>query len=116
MFPLQYVGMALATSIASWLNVILMARTLKARGWLMIEDQLFAQIAKMLLSCALMALVLWIVSPYLMPYMARNADSFGRFAALIILACVGGAVYLLLSFAMNILQSRTAVIKRFRKL
>jgi len=114
MFPLQYVGMALATSIASWLNVILMARTLKARGWLMIEEQLFTQIGKMLLSCALMALVLWIVSPYLMPYMVRNAVSWGRFAALIILACAGGAVYMLLSFAFNILNSRSFVKERLK--
>ncbi len=115
MFPLEYVGMALATSIASWLNVMLMARTLKARGWLVIEKQLFTQIAKMLFSCALMALALWLITPHLMPYMERNAATFGRFAALIALACAGGAVYLLLSFIMNILNSRTVVMQRIKR-
>jgi putative peptidoglycan lipid II flippase len=116
MFPLQYVGMALATSIASWVNVILMARTLKVRGWMVIEKTLLNHIAKMLVSCLAMTLVLWLLTPLLMPYMERNAVTIGRFAALIVLACMGGAVYMLLSFAMNILQSRTTIMKRLRKL
>lgn len=115
MFPLQYVGMALATSIASWLNVILMARTLKKRGWLAIEKKLFVQMGKMLVASGVMALVLWYVMPFLMPYMERNAASWGRFAALIILACMGGFAYMLLSLAFNILDSRGLVTQRIKR-
>lgn len=114
MIPLQYVGMALATSIASWLNVILMARTLKMRGWLVIERRLLVQVARMLLASLAMAAVLYFVTPLLAPYMERHALSLGRFIALIVLACAGGGVYLTVSFALNILHSRTIVMERIK--
>lgn len=115
MIPLQYVGMALATSLASWLNVTLMARTLLARGWLMIERRLLVQVAKILTASIVMAVLLWLVTPYLAPYMQRNAISLGRFVALIMLATAGGAVYLAASFAFNTLHSRTIVMERIKK-
>ncbi len=114
MIPLQYVGMALATSIASWVNVVLMARTLKMRGWLVIERRLIIQVAKMLLASVLMAIVLWLITPHLAPYMERHVLSLGRFIALILLACAGGGVYLTVSFTLNILHSRTIVMERLR--
>lgn len=115
MIPLQYMGMALATSIASWVNVILMTRTLIARNWLVIERGLLKQLWKMAIACVLMTSTLWFITPYLMPYMHRHAVSMGRFAALIILACSGGAIYLAVSFSLNILHSRTMIIERIRR-
>lgn len=115
MFPLQYVGMALATSIASWLNVILMARTLIARGWLALEKHLFAQLGKMLAASAVMAAVLLLITPYFMPYMARDYMQLGRFAALITISCLGGMAYMLISFAFNISESRTLIMRKIKK-
>lgn len=115
MVPLQYVGMALATSIASWLNVILMAHMLKKRGWLVIERRLIMQVLRMLVASGAMALVLWLITPYLAPYMERHALSLERFIALITLACAGGVVYLVASFAFNILHSRTVVVEKLKR-
>ncbi len=114
MIPLQYVGMALATSIASWVNVVLMARTLKVRGWLVIESRLIAQVARMLVASLAMAAVLYFVTPLLAPYMERHEFSIWRFTALVTLSCIGGGVYLAVSFALNILHSRTIVLERIR--
>ncbi len=115
MFPLQYVGMALATSIASWLNVILMTRILRKRGWLVIERRLLAQLARMLFACTVMAVVLWIFTPHFSPYMERHAATVGRFVALVVLAVIGGAAYLGVSFALNILHSRTIIMTWIKK-
>lgn len=115
MFPLQHVGLALATSIAGWLNVALMTRTLIKRNWLVIERRLLFQLSKILAASLLMAATLWFVTPLLAPYMERHAMQLGRFAALIILACAGSAVYLIVSFALNTLHSRTMVMKRLSK-
>ncbi len=114
MFPLQYVGMALATSIASWLNVVLLARTLIIRGWLVIEKRLIVQVVKMLAASLFMAVVLWLATPYFSPYMERHSLSLWRFSALIILSCAGCAVYLGFSFAFNILHCRTIVMERLK--
>lgn len=114
MIPLQYVGMALATSIASWVNVVLMARTLKARGWLVIERRLITQLMKILAASLVMAATLYFTTPFLAPYMERDMHSLWRFSSLIALSCIGGLVYMLVSFALNILHSRTVVMARIK--
>lgn len=115
MFPLKYVGMALATSIASWVNVVLMTRTLKAREWLVIEQRLITQVSKIVAASLAMALVLYFTAPLLTPYMERGMHSIWRFGALIVLACTGGAVYMAVSFALNIMHVRTLVLEKVRK-
>ncbi len=115
MFPLQHVGLALATSIASWLNVYLMTRTLKARGWLVIEKRLWAQLTRILLASFAMAIALWFFMPILTPYMVHSEHSIYRFGALILLACAGAFVYLSVSFASNTAHLRTAVIQKLKK-
>jgi putative peptidoglycan lipid II flippase len=114
MFPLQHIGLALATSIASWLNVFLMARTLKKREWLRLEKRLLAQVAKILLASGMMAVCLLLLTPTLAPYMQPGNHSFYRFSALIALACAGGAIYLAISFALNIVHLRTFIIQRVK--
>lgn len=106
MFPLHHVGMALATTIASWLNVTMLTLELRKRGWLVIEKRLFNQFAKMLFACVVMGVALSLTAPVFAIYMEREAWQMGRFIALIALAGVGGAVYMLLSFAFNVMQIR----------
>ena len=115
MFPLQYVGIALATSISSWLNVFLMAHTLKKRDWLRLEKRLFWQVGKILFASIIMAVCLWILTPILAPYMVRTEHSLYRFGALILLASLGAIVYLAVSFASNTVHLRTMVMQRLQK-
>jgi len=115
MFPLRHVGLALATSIASWVNVLMMTHTLKKRGWLCLEKRLFSQVGKILLASAAMAICLSLLAPYLMPYMAATEHSLHRFGALITLAIIGCAVYLAVSFATNTVHLRTALVQKLRR-
>jgi len=104
MFPLQYVGMALATSIAGWANVIMMTLVLKKRNWLSIERELIMQIGKMLLSCIAMALVLYVLKAIAAPYL--QAEEVKRFLVLFAVALSGLATYLLAGWALDIMNLR----------
>ena len=115
MFPLRHVGLALATSIASWLNVFLMAHTLGKRDWLRLEKRLFWQVGKILFASAIMAVFLWFLTPILAPYMVRTQHSLYRFGALILLSSVGAIVYLAVSFATNTVHLRTMLINKVTK-
>ena len=104
MMPLQQVGMALATSIASWVNIALMVRTLRKRGWLVIERGLLTHTAKMLAAAIAMVLVLMNAHVLIAPYL--HAHEWVRFAALIMLAGAGGAVYMAATYLMRAIPSR----------
>lgn len=55
---LAHVGLALATAIASWLNVALLYRGLAARGHFRVDRRLKGKIVRMAAACAVMAGVL----------------------------------------------------------
>lgn len=55
MFPLQHVGLALATAIAAWINAVLLYRGLVARGHYRMDDRLRRRLPRMLVATALMA-------------------------------------------------------------
>lgn len=115
MFPLQHVGMALATSLAGWLNVGLMAKTLLARDWLRFESRLWRELGKIIFACLLMAAFLSIAAPFLMPYMKHGSPNLHRFGALIALSAAGAAIYLSTSLALNTVHLRTMVVKRLSR-
>jgi len=104
MAPLQYVGMALATTIAGWVNVILMAIILKKRVWLTIERTLVIQTGKIVLASLAMALVLHLLHGVAAPYIQLGEIT--RFLALLTLIVLGLASYLLVGLALNIMNLR----------
>ena len=59
MGPLAHVGIALATTLAGWLNVALLAAGLARRGFLRPDARLRRRIPRMVAACAGMAAVLW---------------------------------------------------------
>lgn len=115
MIPLQHVGLALATSIASWVNVVLLASKLKKMEWLAIESRVIKQFVKIIFAALVMVVVLYFVTPLFTPYMAASSVQMGRFVALIILALIGGAVYIFSGFVLNTLHIRTIVIQKIKK-
>lgn len=56
--PMAHVGLALATSIAGWLNVAMMAYTLHRRGYLQPDDMLRYRMSRIILASGIMAAVL----------------------------------------------------------
>ena len=110
MVPLQHVGMALATSIAGWLNVVLMVRTLLKRKWLVIEKYVMVQTGKILVACAAMAFALANLHASAQPYFSGHEMQ--RFIALIVLSVAGCAVYVVMSLALNSMGLRQQISKR----
>jgi putative peptidoglycan lipid II flippase len=113
MFPLRHVGMALATSIAGWVNVILMARMLQKRAWLVVEPGLPRQIAKIIIACAVMALALHFMHQHAQPYLAGGETM--RFTVLGVLVTGGAAGYFTVSLALNSLNCRTRLMQRLSR-
>ena len=64
MGPLGHVGVALATAISAWLNVILLAITLRRRGGLTLDARLLSRLPRILIATAGMAVLLWFLLPY----------------------------------------------------
>jgi putative peptidoglycan lipid II flippase len=85
---LEHVGMALATSIASWLNTFLLARTLYKRGLYLPDASVKRRLSRMLASTTLMVAVL-LLGVLVLPASLPEILSLG------ILVAGGGSVYLL---------------------
>lgn len=89
--PLAHVGMAVATSTAAWVNVMLLAHKLEHSNLLKIDDRLQQRIPKILFSAVLMGVVLFGLSQ-LINFEARHG--FINKAPLFVLLCaVGLAIY-----------------------
>jgi len=113
MIPLRHVGMALATSIAGWVNVILMTVILMRRSWFIPSADLLHQGGKILLASAAMALCLWVMQPHAMEYM--QSGEIIRALVLLLLVCSGAGVYFVAGIACNTLGCRTALMRLLKK-
>lgn len=100
----RHVGMAMATSIAAWVNVGLMLYSLNGKGWIGINPKLRMDIGKILISCAAMVVALIIIKQELDPWL--TGVQWQRFASLIFMSVLGAAVYFLTSWLLNTLQIR----------
>lgn len=105
MTSFRHVGMALATSISAWVNVALMFAALKKRDWIRIEQVLKCDIAKILLACFGMVVVLSFGEEIASHWLAGH--QWQRFTALITLSVTGGAAYMAASWVLNPLAIRT---------
>lgn len=91
MGPLRHVGMALATSIASWVNLGVMAYILHQRAVFKPDALLKLRLVKMLVASAVMALVLLLTNSFFAPLYAESMTT--RSAALLAAIALGGATY-----------------------
>lgn len=110
MIPLKHVGMALATSIAGWVNVALMANILCKRGWLNITPVLKIQTVRILITSAVMAALLFAMKQPLLGYMGGGETV--RFTALLVVVAIGGGGYFLAAYAFNTMGLRTRIANR----
>lgn len=109
----RHVGMALATSIAGWVNVILMLVILLRRRWFALRPRVGREVAKIAVGCAAMSGALMLVEPVLIPYQA-SAEEAVRFAALSVLVISGCMAYFTASLAMNTLACRSQLASRLK--
>ncbi len=89
--PLGHAGVALATSLSGWLNVALLYRALGARGYLAVDARLIGRLPRMVLACAAMAGILWLLDWQLQGVLSGGLGL--RIAGLIALVAAGLAVY-----------------------
>lgn len=95
MWPLKHVGIALASSLSSWLNAGLLAWVLYRRGFLVLDPRLRKRLPRLVFSCAglggLLVLGLRGLDGYLAGPLAVRA------AALAVLVLAGGVGFALLA-------------------
>jgi putative peptidoglycan lipid II flippase len=88
---LDHVGIAVATSISAWVNVAILAWVLIARRQWHPDSGLLSTAPRMLLSALLMAAVLWVVNPFVLPMAEASLPE--RALAMLLLVGSGGLVY-----------------------
>ncbi len=94
MFPLQHIGLALATSISSSVNCLLLLFLLRRKRLQLPAGEILASLGRTVLATAIMVAALLLMSQvsWLRPDYQRQLATAGRLAALI---AGGGAVYAL---------------------
>ncbi len=89
MGPLLHVGLALATAISAWLNVVLLAIGLRRRGYLAMDSRLTSRMSRVAISAAVMAVALWGIHQGLAEW-SEGSNSAGIFELAILV--MGGAL------------------------
>ncbi len=111
--PLQHVGLALATSAASWLNAALLALALRRRGRFSPDRRLRRRLPRIGLATGAMAAVLFAGARVLDPLIA--GDALERALALVVLIAVGKVVYTGAALALGaaaVAEIRGALVRR----
>jgi len=96
-WPLKHVGPPLATAISSWVNIILLYRTLRKRGHFEMDRDLLSHIVRLALAALLMAVALFAAAPLIRPFLAGNFEH--RVLGLGLLVGGGILVYAVAVFA-----------------
>ena len=107
LFPfIKHVDIALATTVASWVNVLLLGRALHARGYWRADAQARRNLPLMLLAALAMALALLAANHYLLSsgLFAPQVSTWHRVGLLAGLVLAGAALYLGLSFKLGVMS------------
>lgn len=88
----RHVGLAMATSVAGWLNAVLLGAVLYRRDMLRVDRRLMVFHLKILLSVALMAAYLSVAAEYLADWIT-DTGGLRKYIAMLLLVGGGGAVY-----------------------
>jgi putative peptidoglycan lipid II flippase len=99
MGPLAQVGLALATSVGAWINLILVLWLARRARLATLEPVLGRSLLKLAGAGAVLALVLWLAQGPIAQALS-TATAMRDEAALVLLALAGGAVYFALVFAL----------------
>ncbi len=91
MIPLQHVGLALATAIAAWVNVVMLYVILVRRGHFRMDARLKSRALRIILASVAMGAGVWLLAAYLGDQFA--GDSMNRIAALTGLVIAGMLLY-----------------------
>ncbi len=94
-----FVGIALSTAVAAWVNVILLYSMLHRRGHLQADVRFKGKSLRILAAGAIMGIALWFLNPIADAHMASEVAE--RIVALTLLCGIGAAVYGVAAFALG---------------
>jgi putative peptidoglycan lipid II flippase len=92
MGPLAQVGLALATAVGAWINLLLVLGFAVRAGYLELDRALARSLAKFVLCGVLLAAALWLAAAFAATYLAR-LGALRDMAELLVLIVVGAIVY-----------------------
>jgi putative peptidoglycan lipid II flippase len=101
---LGFIGLAIATSVAAWVNALLLATTLAARGWYRPGPVLVSRTLRALIASGLMAGSVWFMVHNFQWLRDNIVDSRALAAAIVILA--GGLIYAVAAFLTGAIRPR----------
>ncbi|WP_321393352.1 murein biosynthesis integral membrane protein MurJ [Emcibacter sp.] len=114
MIPFKHVGLALATAISAWLNVVLLCGGLVRRGHFRFDEQVIGRLARYVICSLLMGVVVWYVSVLVNPLI--SGAFYQKITGIAVLVVSGIAVYILLAFLTGAVRREDLLKLRRRKL
>ncbi|HEX4888759.1 MAG TPA: murein biosynthesis integral membrane protein MurJ [Alphaproteobacteria bacterium] len=89
-FWIGFISIAIATSVAAWLNAGLLWFSLKRQGHMQLDEQSAIRLPRIALSCAVFSVTLWAGAALLSPWLVANAGVAGMAAlAALVLGGIG---------------------------
>ena len=102
----QHVGIAIGTSIASWINALLLAASLKNKKMMIIDQQLIKNTPKILLSATIMGTVIYYIEPYFSNY-APSIGFFGKALTLSLLVSIATITFLIPAYLLKCIDTKS---------
>ena len=101
-FTIGFHGLALATSVAAWVNVICLGFILYREGWFRFDLRLQRRLPRICMAGIIMGAVLWVLEHYIHGWLA--GPLLMDYVALLCLCAGGGLVYILAAFALKAIE------------
>ncbi len=111
---LPHVGIAIATTIAAWLNVAQLWRELGKRGHYQPDVQLTRNLPLIVIASVVMGAAVWVLELWLEPFFLRANGVLIQFGALALLVGGGLLAYAIAVLALGIADPR-AILRRLRR-
>lgn len=101
-FTIGFYGLALATTVAAWVNVILLARRLTSQKDFALDSRLRARLPRLIMASLIMGVAVYYIGRYFNPMIGGTVF---RDIGLLLLVCgLGAGVYVIACFAFSALR------------
>jgi len=112
MGPLAQVGLAFATSVGAWINVMGLAWALRGNGWFRLDARSKRNLPRLILAAVATGLTMWVVAIPLSPWFA-GGSLVVRVASITALCAAGGIVQAGSALALGLFHPSD--LKRFKR-
>jgi putative peptidoglycan lipid II flippase len=99
-FTIGFYGLALATSLAAWVNVGCLGVVLYREGWFHFDARLKSRLPRIALAAGVMGAVLWAAEPFARGWL--DGALITDYLALITMCALGGIAYIIAAFGLRV--------------